>query len=59
MTTTGNPEIGDHLATLVQQWDTTGRPSVADWTMDWRGTDSDAGTAGLPLPHHWRLRLGT
>lgn len=59
MTTTGNPDVGDHLATLIQQWDTTGRPCIADWTMDWRSTDSDADMAGLLLPHRWRLRLGT
>ncbi|MBV9141162.1 MAG: hypothetical protein JO115_09625 [Pseudonocardiales bacterium] len=52
MTTTGNPEIGDQLAAVVQQWDTTGRPRVGDWTMQWR----DTGTAGLLLPHRWPLR---
>ncbi|MBV9162245.1 MAG: hypothetical protein JO281_11980 [Pseudonocardiales bacterium] len=59
MTTTGNPEIGDQLATLVQQWDTTGRPSVSGWIMDWRGTDSDADPAGLLLPHRWRPTTGS
>ncbi|MBV9011511.1 MAG: hypothetical protein JO272_05575 [Pseudonocardiales bacterium] len=52
MTTTGNPEIGDQLATLVQRWDITGRPRVGDWTMQWR----DPNPAGLLLPHRWRLR---
>jgi hypothetical protein len=55
MTTTGNPEIGDQLATLVQQWDATGRPSVGDWTMLWRSADS-GDPAGLLLPYRWRLR---
>lgn len=58
MTTTGNPQIGDHLATLVEHWDTAGRPSVSDWTMEWRGTGSDAGPAGLLLPHRWRSATG-
>lgn len=52
LTTTGNPEIGEALAALVQRWDTTGRPRVCDWTMQWR----DTGTAGLLLPQRWRLR---
>jgi hypothetical protein len=52
LTTTGNPEIGDRLAALVQQWDNAGRPSVGDWTMQWRDTHP----AGLLLPHRWRLR---
>ncbi|MGH3830344.1 MAG: protein-L-isoaspartate O-methyltransferase family protein [Pseudonocardiaceae bacterium] len=57
MTTTGDPEIGNQLAALVQEWDATGRPSVGDWTMDWRGTHRDADLAGLLLPDRWRARL--
>jgi hypothetical protein len=54
MTITGNPEIGDRLAALVQQWDTAGRPGVCDWNIDWHGTGSDADPTGLLRPHHWR-----
>ncbi|MGH3850330.1 MAG: hypothetical protein ACRDR6_19495 [Pseudonocardiaceae bacterium] len=57
MTTTGDPEIGDQLAALVQEWGATGRPSVGDWTMDWRGTHRDTDLAGLLLPDRWRPRL--
>lgn len=52
MTSTGNPDVGDHLAALVQQWDATGRPGIADWTIDWRCPDD----AALLLPHRWRLQ---
>jgi len=48
-------EIGagtGYHAALVQRWDTTGRPRVGDWTMQWRDTHP----AGLLLPHRWRLR---
>jgi hypothetical protein len=54
MTITGNPEGGDRLAALVQQWDTAGRPGVCDWNIDWHGTGSDADPTGLLRPHHWR-----
>ncbi len=52
MTITGNPEIGDQLATLVQQWDTDSRPRVCDWSIDWHGAGS--GPVGLLRPHRWR-----
>ncbi len=54
MTLTGNPEIGDQLAALVQQWDAAARPSVCDWSIDWRGTGRDADPTGLLRPHRWR-----
>jgi hypothetical protein len=28
MTTTGNPELRDHLAVLIQQWNANGRPRI-------------------------------
>ncbi len=55
MTITGNTDIGDQLATLIQEWDATGRPGITDWIIDWRDPDGDA---GLLLPHRWRLRPG-
>ncbi|MGH3697047.1 MAG: protein-L-isoaspartate O-methyltransferase family protein [Pseudonocardiaceae bacterium] len=54
MTITGNPEVGDQLADLVQQWDTAGRPRVCDWSIDWRGTRGDADPTGLLRPHRWQ-----
>lgn len=50
MTTTGDPTIGNHLADLIQHWDTANRPRVTDWTIDWRATHSTE----LLLPHHWQ-----
>jgi protein-L-isoaspartate(D-aspartate) O-methyltransferase len=51
LTITGEHKLGDHLATLTQQWNDGGRPAAAGWQVGWR----QASAAGLLLPCHWTV----
>jgi protein-L-isoaspartate(D-aspartate) O-methyltransferase len=53
LTLAGDRELADHLAGLVGQWDSEGRPSVGQWRARWRHAGTASG--GLLLPGHWHL----